>query len=521
MKKVLVLVLLLSFFTLNFLSAQRESLTYDEPVHLKAGLEEWQKRDFSMDANNPPLIREIAALPVVLGIAPGRQYLPSRLTITLLGLILALVVFKYAAKKFGWQTGLIALLLFVFEPSILANSHYLTLDIGTTLFFVLAYLSFLKFLDKTSVKTTLIWGLFSGLAFASKVTIVPVLLLSFFVLALWKKKLWQKNFLKKSFLGAGVAIVAIWAVYFFTLAPVVAEREDPTRLSEKILVFAQVRNYQFLKDIIFFLKLRPIPLGYYLATLKNGLVFNLSSHRIDFLGRFYPDNRFYFLPTLLALKLPISLLLLFFCGLLRGVKEKKKEIFLLLIPVLVMLLIFSFGHFPPRVRYLLPVYPFLIMMAALGADWLSKKHFGKVILGILLVWYFIGTIFSFPHFISYANEIAGPRQTRIFLFSDSNYDWGQGLFDLKKYVEENNIASVGLSYCGTDNPAEYGLAADRPFAERFEDRCPLYQIKLKEEGKKIIAISLTNYYYCGYYQQSEFSKDKVSEIVGDSILIFK
>ena len=160
-------------------------------------------------------------------------------------------------------------------------------------------------------------------------------------------------------------------------------------------------------------------------------------------------------------------------------------------------------------------------MAALGADWLSKKHFGKVILGILLVWYFIGTIFSFPHFISYANEIAGPRQTRIFLFSDSNYDWGQGLFDLKKYVEENNIASVGLSYCGTDNPAEYGLAADRPFAERFEDRCPLYQIKLKEEGKKIIAISLTNYYYCGYYQHSEFSKDKVSEIVGDSILIFK
>jgi len=261
MKKVLVLVLLLSFFTLNFLSAQRESLTYDEPVHLKAGLEEWQKRDFSMDANNPPLIREIAALPVVLGIAPGRQYLPSRLTITLLGLILALVVFKYAAKKFGWQTGLIALLLFVFEPSILANSHYLTLDIGTTLFFVLAYLSFLKFLDKTSVKTTLIWGLFSGLAFASKVTIVPVLLLSFFVLALWKKKLWQKNFLKKSFLGAGVAIVVIWAVYFFALAPVVAEREDPTRLSEKILVFAQVRNYQFLKDIIFFLKLRPIPLG--------------------------------------------------------------------------------------------------------------------------------------------------------------------------------------------------------------------------------------------------------------------
>jgi len=521
MKKVLILVLLLSFFALNFLSAQRESLTYDEPVHLKAGLEEWQKRDFSMDANNPPLIREIAALPVVLGIAPGRQYLPSRLTITLLGLILALVVFKYAVKKFGWQTGLIALLLFVFEPSILANSHYLTLDIGVTLFFVLAYLSFLKFLDKTSVKNTLIWGLFLGLALTSKVTVIPALFLSFILATLIKRKKLNRAFLKRTFVGIGFTILVIWTVYFFTFAPIIAERKNPTRLSERIMVLAEERNYPFVKELILWAKETPVPLGYYLATLKNGLVFNLSSHRIDFLGRFYPDNRFYFLPTLLALKLPISLLLLFFCGLLRGVKEKKKEIFLLLIPVLVMLLIFSFGHLPPRVRYLLPVYPFLIMMAALGADWLSKKHFGKVILGILLVWYFIGTIFSFPHFISYANEIAGPRQTRIFLFSDSNYDWGQGLFDLKKYVEENNIASVGLSYCGTDNPAEYGLAADRPFAERFEDRCPLYQIKLKEEGKKIIAISLTNYYYCGYYQQFEFSKDKVSEIVGDSILIFK
>lgn len=508
MKKIIILSLLLLFFALNLLSAQRESLTYDEPVHLKAGLEEWQKRDFSMDPNMPPLIREIGVLPILF--SGQSQFLPARLMITGLSLILAIVVFKFA--------GLFALFLYVFEPNILANSHYLTLDIGATLFFVLAYLSFLKFLDKTSVKTTLIWGLFLGLALTSKVTMIPALFLSFILVTLIKRKKLNRAFWKKTFVGIGFTILVIWAVYFFTFAPIIAERKDPTRLSERIMVLAEERNYPFVKELILWAKETPVPLGYYLATLKNSFVFNLKPHQTDFLGKLYPESRWYFLPVIFLLKTPIPLLIFGGLGILAAFRKKT---FFLLIPIVAIFLIFSLSEIHPRLRYILPVYPFLIMMATLGADWLSKKHFGKVILGILLVWYFLGTIFSFPHFISYANEITGPRQTRLFLFSDSNYDWGQSLFDLKKYVEENNIANVGLSYFGTDNPAEYGLVADRPFAERFEDRCPLYSIKLKEEGRKIIAISLTNYYYCGYYQQSEFSKDKVSEIVGDSIFIFK
>ncbi|HUS60099.1 MAG TPA: glycosyltransferase family 39 protein [Nevskiaceae bacterium] len=527
MRKLLVVILLLIFLALNIFSALRESLTYDEPVHLKAGIEEWQTKIFSLDANNPPLIREITALPMLFGAQklisspyPAHQYLPSRLMITFLGLILAVVVFKYIEKHFGWKPALFSLILFVFEPNVLAYSHYVTLDLGTVLFFFLAYLSFLRFLDKPDFKNGLTWSLFFGLAMASKVTIIPALCLSFLVMVVIKRKSLNQFFWKKAFLGIIFSLLVVWTTYFFTFSPVIAERKDPNRLSEKILVFAEKKSYQFLKNFIYFGKGKPVPLGYFLTTIKNGLVYNLQPHRTEFLGQFYPDNRFYFLPTIIALKTPLPLLILFFVGIFLACKKREKIILSMIMPIFFLVFFFSFGHIYPRLRYALAIYPFIIIVASFGAGVLLKKRLGQMILGLILLWYVVGTLSVLPHFISFANEIAGLKDKRLFLFSDSNYDWGQSLFDLKEYVGEENIAILYLSYFGQDNPNEYGFVADRPYGVKLEERCPFYSVVLKDEGKKVLAISLSNYYYCDYFQQDKFAKKKVSQVVGDSILIF-
>jgi hypothetical protein len=55
------------FFALSFLSAKNESLTYDEVVHLQEGLNALKYHKFEIDTNNPPLIRELASMPVFLG----------------------------------------------------------------------------------------------------------------------------------------------------------------------------------------------------------------------------------------------------------------------------------------------------------------------------------------------------------------------------------------------------------------------------------------------------------------------
>ena len=515
MKSLIIILLLGLFFCLNFFSAEKESLTYDEPVHLKAGIEEWQKRIFSLDTNNPPLVRELTALPVVLGFKPGRQYLPPRMVVTLLGGILGYLVFRFSEKNFGFLVGIFALLFFVFEPDILTHSHYVTLDIGASLFFFITLLTFKKFLNSPSWRNAGIWGITCGLAFASKITIILPLLFYFLLMIFLKKKIYQRNFWKKIIFAGFLNVLIIWAVYFFTFAPIIAEREDPTRLSAKILNFAEEKNLLFLKNTLLWLKTTPVPLGYFLATIKNGFVYNLGNYNR------YLDS----LPLILFFKLPLVLTVFFGIGLmgligLIGRIGRIKNNWDLLIPLIFMIFLFSFNKAAPRVRYLLPIFPILIMVAALGASVLWQKKGGKALVLFGFGFYIWQTISCFPHFLSFTNGFVRSFSSRPLLFVDSNYDWGQSLPDLADYVKKENIGQLNFSYFGTDSPENYGLSADRPFGEKFEERCPLYLIKLKDNGEKINVISLSNWYYCDYWQREEFKEKNIKKIVGKSILIF-
>jgi len=517
-KNFIVGVLLGIFLLLNWASALEESLTYDERAHFKTALAEWQERNFSLDPHGPPLIRLITVLPILIQssgtesfLPLHRQVLPARMMISLFGLILALVIYRYTDVSFGSTAAFFALILFVFEPNILAHSHYLTLDIGATLAYFLAYVFILDFLRLASFGNALKTGVFLGLALASKVTIiVPFILSLLWVIYLNRKKL-NRNFWQKAFISLVLAGLVIWATYSFALAPIIAEREDPQRLSEKILRYSEEKNLTFLKHLIDFGKYQSLPLGNYLATIKNCLVFNLKPNRVEFLGKLYPGNRWYFLLVIFFLKTPIPLLFLFFCGLL--VIGKNKKFLPLLIPILLMFFFFSFSQSSGRLRYLLPIWPFLIIIAARGADWFRQRKSGKILLVLSFLVYLGGTLFYYPHFITFAN---GP-----FIFADSNGDWGQGLISLVEYIKKENVVDFHFSYFGTDSPENYGLVADKPFGEKFEERCPLYSIKTANQGEKIIAISLTNYYYCGYWQQEEFGKEKIKDVIGRSILVFK
>ena len=60
-----VLVLLAIHATLAERSLVQENPTVDEVVHLPAGVTYWQKRTFRLYHHNPPLIKMVAALPVV------------------------------------------------------------------------------------------------------------------------------------------------------------------------------------------------------------------------------------------------------------------------------------------------------------------------------------------------------------------------------------------------------------------------------------------------------------------------
>ena len=112
------------------------------------------------------------------------------------------------------------------------------------------------------------------------------------------------------------------------------------------------------------------------------------------------------------------------------------------------------------VRHLLPVFPFTILLVSgVMILWLSSGSFPKIkkaFLALLLIWQAASVIAVYPSFLSYFNELAGGPENGYIYTVDSNFDWGQDLKRLTKWVEENKIEKIYIDYFGGGN-AEYYL----------------------------------------------------------------
>ena len=523
------------FFVFSFFSAKKESLTYDEVVHLQEGLNALKYHTFAIDTNNPPLIRELASLPVFFGSdnfigsnSSIDKILPARLVVIFLSILLAASVFFAAKFYFGIKPAIFSLFLFIFEPNILGNNHYLTLDIGLTLFFFVSFVLLLKLIKKALFKNFLIFGVILGLAMASKIsTIFYFLIITPFLLFVeFKRKsipwVWKQKYY--IIFSLFLAAFTIWTTYFYKSDVLIVKREDSNRVSSKLLASAKAKNHKILEGAIYFAQYQKIPLGNYLAAIKNSAIRSKQNNEVYFLGKSYSNSKWYFMLINFFLKTPLPLFIFFLLSFIPFIKDKHKKNYYLffLIPLIAVLFISSVSTMSPWVRYLLPAFPFLIITASTSIK-LFNRIYLKIFFILLCLWYAYGSLSSFPHFISFANEIAGPKDKRYQVLIDSNIDWGQSLPDIKKYVYDNKIGSMSLSYFGRDNGDYYGLKSDKNYgSHKFNDICKFHKIsKQNWKGNNITAISISNWYYCGYYKNQKYSKEKIVNVVGDSILIFK
>jgi len=131
-------------------------------------------------------------------------------------------------------------------------------------------------------------------------------------------------------------------------------------------------------------------------------------------------------------------------------------------------------------RHLLPTLPFLyILVASFWRGWITKTAappseegglrriwfltlaFSRtslkyLFLAVLLVWFSLETALAAPHFLSYFNQFGGGTREGYRYVTDSNYDWGQDLLRLKKWVEEHpEVDRIAVDYFGAGNPKYY------------------------------------------------------------------
>lgn len=211
-----VVLLLLTQAGLLGYSATRHSPTYLEPAFLAAGISHWEFGRFELYRVNPPLVRMVAALPVLaVGCktdwsryydGPGSRsefpvgedfikangpasiplFFYARWACIPFNLIGSYFAYRWAKELYGAGAGIVTLTLYVFEPNLLAHGELITTDGPCTALGVLAGYTFWKWLKHPVWSRAFIAGATLGLAELSKMTWLFLFLLWPSLWLLWR-----------------------------------------------------------------------------------------------------------------------------------------------------------------------------------------------------------------------------------------------------------------------------------------------------------------------------------------------
>jgi hypothetical protein len=471
--------LLLTLFVLQSLwFIKTQSLTYDEPGHMIAGLEAWQHGRFETWTDHPPLGRFWLMLPIarahveitqqplargylVTAMQPGPEWLAchTRPMNTLLGVALGLALWFATRRLFSEGAANIALALFAFTPSLIANFSVTTTDgIGALFVFLTACQVVLWRRNPNRTRTVLMGLVLAGLLLAKLYTPPEMLLALALMLIVRPDGGWNSfrslNW-KPALAALGIAVLTFWAGYLFHVSHLtVGDGEVVASFPHRETKTWATKTKTHLNLLI--------PAGEYVEGFREVALSNHRGRATWFLGRIYPKGgpKIYY-PVAMALKWPTVLLLLFFLSLIVGVRRTCRSPGDLLITSSFGLVFLAFAlqsKFAIGERHILPLYPIALLIA--GGIWEhARKHRAAAALVVLALCLNAADCLRYaPGYLAYFNVFVKPENSWR-LLTDSNLDWGQGLLALRAYEAHHPSETLRLAYFGSVDPKLYGIKA--------------------------------------------------------------
>lgn len=488
--------------------AYLHSPTFDEVAYLPAGVSHWELGRFDLASVSPPLVRLMAAIPVVLSehktewrhydISPsttpahavGRDFTVvngertfwlftiARWACIPFSLIGGYVCYAWARALYGSLSGVLACGLWCFSPNMLAHAQLMTPDVGTTALGVAAAYTFWRWLTDPNWGKAFVAGFVLGLAELAKTTLVV-----FFALwpLLWLvSRVVSRRFVEK---GPGLGELSrLWAMlvlalyllnmgygfqgsavrvrdYTFishTLAGDQRDAEGGNRLTEWGLGAIPV----------------PFPRNYIIGldSQKRQLENRNGRQKSYLAGEWRSRGWWYYYLYALAIKVPLgtwTLLLLAIFVRPTVDNELKKRIgeLVILTPLLLILTLVSaqtgFNH---HMRYALPIFPFAFVFISRVASRLGARPvWFQSVVTLAALWSLASSLWVYPHSLSYFNElVGGPKGGHAHLI-DSNIDWGQDLLLFREWLHEHPEATpIRIAYFGNIDPKIAGVEASRP-----------------------------------------------------------
>lgn len=491
---------------------QRYSPTQDEIAHLPAGLAVWEFGDRGVYRVNPPLVRTVAALPVLFleheedwsGYRPGsplRQewrlgaqfvhangtasqslFRVARWACIPFSLLGAIICWQWGRELTGEVGGIAALTLWCACPNTLGHGALITPDVAAVSTGLLAAWSCQRWLHNGAWDSAFGAGVALGLALLAKlywIVLVPL----WVVLWLWRG--WTRNPgvntpgspSRPSWKKLALVLLLGWNVLNLGYG----YRGFGTKLGElpgySRLLAGQTLNPEADRPANRF---AGTWLGDVLVPLPADYVQGIDVQRADFeigkwsylLGEVRERGWWYYYIAGLAVKVPLGTWLLAGLGLWIAVRQRTGvlgELSMLWLPALcIFVLASSQTGMSRHVRYVYPVLPVLFLLGGVAVSEAarsltgsgpstvrSRVHVVVAAVGILLM---LGSLRHFPHCLSYFNELAGGPLHGDRVLIDSNLDWGQDMTLVREWLDQHPQARpASLDWLGYVSTQSLGI----------------------------------------------------------------
>lgn len=462
----------------------------DEPNHLSAGLKIVRTGNFGSNLGNPPLLDVIAALPVVAGwsdieigddrylgpydikprsVSVSMVFFASRCAVIPFSVIGGYCVFCWCGALYGRAASVCSLAIWCFLPCVLYFGHTVTGDMAATSCGVIAAFRYWRWLTVCSLFNAVLAGIAMGFAMLTKMmwVILPILWPVVFLcwVLLSKKESRQSPPLLHLFAILAIGAMAINIGYCFEASFFcISDLYEPARPVVDLSVLGGLGGLRI-----------PLPRNYVLGLLDVSSV--LSHPHLSYLGGEWKlGGWWYFYLYGLAVKLPLGLqvMILVSAGLSSIQKRNRQRELPLLATGLVVFCFVSWTthQMSSQYRYILPVYPFLVIYAGKTIHWVfssllqrgvaERKNSRAMVAWCILAlcaWSIASGISSFPHSMAYFNEIAGGPSRGHRHFCGSSLNWGQDLWLLCKWQRQHcPNEEVRLGYRTAIHPDWGGLS---------------------------------------------------------------
>jgi len=444
----LLVAILAALATALFHQAGALGITVDEPSHLLSAHLYWQGQDTLQPRDMPPLIK------IVGGWVPGRFALPdfrddptwkqqhewpisvamlrqmkgpdiqaliqaSRWPFLLFPLLSTALLWWWGRQLFSPSTALTLAAIFAFEPTSLGHGAFFKNDHAATFGYLLFWVLAWRYWLAPTAGRAAAMGAGACVAALAKLSMMIAPPLGLLVLLLRRPPGWLRQ--------VGIFLGVIY------LGALVACQFDPRLklLTEGVAAIARS------------------------TAAPNSVWFN---------GHVHPGgDRTYFLRAL-SLKLPLTLLFFTMCAagfVLYRIAIKRERYFqgrpaiaMALAAGVIYLTAASLSSLQLGIRLILPVWPYLLVLCGLlltAIPAVLRPAFQIVVLvGVLLSTYSI-----YPRGISYFNGFTRNERNFVDKLSDSNFDWGQDLPSLARYMEKEQVGFIKLAYFGNDFPSRW------------------------------------------------------------------